>query len=154
MQLIRKSRVYMSNSQHKRKVLLSIKPEYVKEIINGNKIYEFRKIVFDDINIEKVFIYATSPVKKIVADFEVGEIIAGTPEEIWQKCHLYAGIEERAYRNYFVDREKAFAILIKKLNVYKSPIDPYRVFNKFHPPQSYMFFDNQLESSLRESLSD
>ena len=51
-------------------VLLSIRPKYVEEIIKGNKRYEFRKSIFKK-NVEEVWIYATSPTKKIVGTFSV-----------------------------------------------------------------------------------
>ena len=47
-------------------VLLSIKPKYVREILDGTKQYEFRKQIFRDRSRETVFIYSSSPEKKIV----------------------------------------------------------------------------------------
>ena len=55
-------------------VLLSIRPKYVEEIIKGNKRYEFRKSIFKK-NVDEVWIYATSPTKKIVGTFVIGKII-------------------------------------------------------------------------------
>lgn len=59
-------------------LLMSIKPEFVKRILAGEKLYEFRKTIFKQ-NVDKVFIYSTDPDKKIVGYFEVGEIIRDTP---------------------------------------------------------------------------
>ncbi len=56
-------------------VLLSIKPKYVNEIINGNKRYEFRKVIFRNRNVTTVYIYSSSPEKQIVGSFEIGDII-------------------------------------------------------------------------------
>ena len=44
-------------------ILISIKPEFVNKIIINEKLYEFRKSVFKE-DVEKIFIYATHPVKK------------------------------------------------------------------------------------------
>ena len=44
------------------KILISIKPEYVKRILSGEKMYEYRKRVPADV--KTVVIYATAPVKK------------------------------------------------------------------------------------------
>ena len=55
-------------------VLLSIKPDYVEKILDGSKKYEFRKIIFND-NIQRIMIYSSSPVKKIVGFFRRGQII-------------------------------------------------------------------------------
>jgi hypothetical protein len=53
-------------------VLLSIKPKYVKSIIEGDKRYEFRKTIFKNREINRIYIYSSSPVKKIVGTFEIG----------------------------------------------------------------------------------
>ncbi len=44
-------------------VLLSVKPKYANEIIAGRKKYEVRKSIFKRENIEKMYIYSSSPVK-------------------------------------------------------------------------------------------
>lgn len=46
------------------KMLLSIKPEYVKKILSGKKKYEFRKFHCHD-DVDTIVIYCTSPVKKL-----------------------------------------------------------------------------------------
>ena len=55
-------------------VILSIKPRYVKEIEKGNKKYEFRKSIFKK-KVKWVYIYSTSPVKKITGRFRIEGII-------------------------------------------------------------------------------
>jgi len=45
-------------------VLLSIKPKYASQIIEGNKRYEFRKSVFKNRDLDMVYIYSSSPVKR------------------------------------------------------------------------------------------
>jgi len=51
-------------------VLLSIKPKYANQILNGNKRYEFRKSVFNHRDLEMVYIYSSSPIKRIVGAFD------------------------------------------------------------------------------------
>ena len=63
-------------------LLISIKPEFVKKILAYEKLYEFRKSIFKE-DVDKIFIYSTYTVKKIVGYFEVGEIICETPHELW-----------------------------------------------------------------------
>ena len=47
------------------KVALSIKPEYVAEIKAGRKRFEYRKAIFKQ-KVEKVYIYGSAPVSKVV----------------------------------------------------------------------------------------
>ena len=56
-------------------VILSIKPKHVEKILSGEKQYEFRKQIFKNPEVENIFIYASSPVKKIVAVFRPAKII-------------------------------------------------------------------------------
>ena len=55
-------------------VILSIKPEYVAEIKAGRKCFEFRKTIFKE-KVEKVYIYASSPVSKVVGEFQPVDIL-------------------------------------------------------------------------------
>ena len=39
------------------RVLLSIKPEFVEKIFSGEKLYEYRKAMFKNVNVSTVVIY-------------------------------------------------------------------------------------------------
>ena len=95
------------------KVLLSIKPEFVKEIVNGNKKYEYRKLIFKRDDISTVVVYATKPYGKVVGEFEIDNIISDSPSVIWEKTKKYAGTSKQFYNEYFEGRDQAFAIKIK-----------------------------------------
>ena len=63
-------------------ILISINPEHVENIFNGTKKYEYRKIKCKQ-DIDKIIIYSTSPIMKIVGEAKVEEILEGSPEKIW-----------------------------------------------------------------------
>ena len=48
------------------KILLSIKPEFVKEIFSGKKKFEYRKSIFTNKKVTSVIVYSTMPVGQIV----------------------------------------------------------------------------------------
>jgi len=126
-------------------VLLSIRPEYVRKILNGTKRYEFRRSIFKDrARVEKIYIYSTAPVKKIVASFCIDEIIEDQPEELWNKCQFFSGIDKNAFFAYFKDKEKGFAIKIKNLDPFETPVDPKNVIPDFTPPQSFRYVNIDL----------
>ena len=100
--------------------VLSIKPEYVREIIAGHKCYEYRRKVFSR-SVEKVYIYASSPVCKVVGEFYPVRILAGTPAEIWQKTFESSGITKKLFEDYFEGRNVAYAISIQNLKLYDEP---------------------------------
>jgi len=130
----------------KRKVLMSIKPKYVDEILKGTKLFEFRKTVFDYSNIDSVVIYASSPVKMIVGEFNVDDVLIDNPKSLWERCHEHSGIDKESFMKYFENKDKAFSIVIKNLTIYKKPINPYKEITNFRPPQSYMYFNDKLDS--------
>ena len=123
-------------------VLLSIKPKYVEEIMNGNKRYEFRKSIFrcrEDV--ELVYVYSTSPVKKIVGVFTVETIIEDHPRNLWEKFKEFSGIGEEEFFSYFGGHKKGFAIGIENVEVFEDPIDPKNSIPGFVPPQSFRYID-------------
>ena len=128
-------------------VLISIKPKYVNKIIDGKKQFEFRKAIFQSPNVKKVYIYASSPIKKIIGYFHLGDIIEGRPSEIWEKCSSMGGISEQEFFKYYEGKTKAFSLPIERLKVFDHVICPYSTFDNFTPPQSFMYFD-QMEPKI------
>jgi type I restriction enzyme S subunit len=122
-------------------VLLSIKPRYVRSIIDGEKRYEFRKSIFRQPDVSRVYIYSSSPVKKIVASFEIGDILEDRPADLWETVKDYAGIDDRDFFEYFAGKSRAFAIEIQDLQELSEPIDPRETIPGFVPPQSYCYVD-------------
>lgn len=124
------------------KALLSIKPEFVNEILAGNKKYEYRKKFFKQ-DIDAIVIYASMPMGKIIGEFTIDGIINDNPMTVWKETKEYAGISFENYKKYFKGKREAYAICIKDLKIYEKPIDPYEQFPGFVPPQSYKYIKNQ-----------
>ncbi len=131
-------------------VLLSIKPNYVKEIITGNKRYEFRKTIFNNHrNVAKVFIYSTSPQKKIVGYFKIGEIVKDAPEELWKKYNNWSGMDEDEFFRYFKGYNEGFAIKIKSLHIFEEFVNPEELIPNFVPPQSFCYVDDFMKGGVQ-----
>ena len=126
-------------------VLLSIRPKYVREIIEGRKRYEFRKVVFRNREASEVYIYATYPEKKIVAKFQVGRIIEDHPSKLWEMFGKEAGINKEEFFRYFKGRDRGFAIEIKNLKKLNKPINPQENIPGFIPPQSFCYINISLD---------
>ena len=122
-------------------VLLSIKPKYVKDILSGAKQYEFRKQIFKNESAKMVFIYSSSPQKKIVACFRVGKIVEGHPDYLWEQFWDVSGLSDQEFFEYFSDRDKGYAIRIDDLEPFTEPVDPHTVFERFVAPQSFCYVD-------------
>ena len=128
--------------------ILSIKPLFVNEIFAGRKGFEFRKKGFKQ-KITTIYVYASSPVCRIVGEFELGDILEGTPEQIWSLTANRSGISKRYFDNYFMSRGISFALEIKSFKRYKTPIDPYTSIEGFHAPQSFCYIEDNLSNSSK-----
>lgn len=123
------------------KALLSIKPEFVKKIFSGEKLFEYRKAIFKRPEVESIVIYSTMPEGKIVGEFRIGNILARPPEEIWEKTKQASGINKKLFDEYFSNRKLAYAIEITELKKYEKPIDPYKENISFKAPQSFKYLE-------------
>ncbi len=123
-------------------VILSIKPEYCEKIRRGNKRYEFRRRIFSR-KVSYVYMYSSSPVKRIVGIFGVESIIEDDPKELWEKFKDFSGISEEQFFEYFGDRRKGFAIKIKEVKIFE-PFDPKMLVSDFSPPQSYLYIKENI----------
>lgn len=122
-----------------RNIVLSIKPEYVENIISGTKKYEYRtKAAKGDIN--KIIIYETVPVKKIIGEAEIVKILKMPPNELWELSKNESGTSKEFFDSYFKNREFAYAYKLGKIKVYKTPktLDD---FGLKYPPQSFAYID-------------
>jgi type I restriction enzyme, S subunit len=119
-------------------VLLSIKPEYVEKILSGEKRYEFRKRIWKK-KVNRVFIYAISPVKKIVASFTPGEIVEGPPEALWKHFHSKSGTTEKEFMNYFINSKSGYAIEVTDLTPSVKCNSPSDFSKGFAVPQSFNY---------------
>ena len=74
-------------------IIISINPEHVKNIINGTKKFEYRtKAAKNDI--KKIIIYETTPIKKVVAEAEIVEVLIMKPQELWNETKEQSGISK------------------------------------------------------------
>ena len=102
------------------KILLSIKPEYVERIMDGSKIYEFRKRKCSK-DIDGIIIYSTAPVKKVVAEADVSGILEGTPEQVWKKTKSQSGISAGFFFQYYAGKDRAFAYKLSNVKKFRRP---------------------------------
>ena len=120
-------------------VIMSVKPRFAIRILSGDKMYEFRKVVFDRLKVDRVYIYSSSPVKKIVGSFRVGEIHKDTPAGLWNKYNGGSGLSEEEFFGYFSGNPYGYAIEIDDLDIFKKPMDPMMLDPDFKPPQNYCY---------------
>lgn len=126
-------------------VILSIKPKYAQTIISGVKKVEFRKKIFKR-PVDKVYIYSSSPTKKLIGYFTFSEIVEESPIELWAKFQTVGAIDKIDFFDYYKDSDKGFAIVIDKVEKFKKGIDPTDFFENFCAPQSYIYIEENLNT--------
>lgn len=104
----------------KNKILISINPEHVANIINGTKKYEYRKIAAKQ-DVSSIIIYETTPKKRIVAEAEIAEVLMLPPEELWAATKEASGITKKFFDAYFKDRQIAYAYKLGEIKVFDIP---------------------------------
>lgn len=125
-----------------KKIVISINPEYVKNIINGTKKFEYRtKAAKADV--KSIIIYETTPKKKIVAEAEIIDVLEMTPEDLWKETSNYSGVSKEFFDKYFHNREKAYAYKLGRVKVFDRPYDLVD-FGIKTAPQSFVYVQSNV----------
>jgi predicted transcriptional regulator len=122
----------------KKRVLLSIHPEFAEAIFDGHKHYEFRRVLFKE-DVDEVVVYATMPVARVIGSFKIADIYEGAPKVLWAKTKAVAGVTKEKFDSYFKDRTKAFAIKVGDPVRFSSPQPLSKYLASNTPPQSFCY---------------
>lgn len=118
-------------------MLISINPEHVENIFNGTKKYEYRKIKCKQ-KIDKMIIYSTSPVMRVVGEAKVEEVLEDSPEKIWEETGKYSGINKIFYNMYYKNKDKAVAYKLTNIIEYELPKE-LSLYGVKNAPQSFIY---------------
>jgi predicted transcriptional regulator len=119
------------------KMLLSINPQHVRNILNGTKRYEYRKTRCRP-EVRSILIYSTAPVGRVVAEVELVKTLHGTLDEIWEQTAQYSGITRHLFQSYYEGRDKAVAYQLGEVSIFQEPraLDDFGV---SCAPQSFVY---------------
>lgn len=120
-------------------MLLSIKPEYAKVILEGKKKFEFRKNKPQK-KVDRIVFYASFPQKQVVGEATIDEVLEGTPAEIWEIAKTAAGITKKFFFSYYAGKSVAIAYKLKQVKVFKQP-KKLSDFGISKAPQSFIYLD-------------
>ena len=119
-------------------IVLPIKPVYASKILNGEKKYEYRKHLCCE-NIDKIYIYATAPVKKIIGEVKVCKKMYMDKGVLWKYTRNESGINEEYFDEYFCGK-KACAYELEEPVSYMQPVDLSEM-GIHYSVQSYAYVD-------------
>ena len=124
-------------------IILSIHPRHVQKILLGEKQYEYRKRI--PIDIKHIIVYATAPIKKIVAVIEVDTVLKDNPQNIWKQTKNESGISYSFFTDYFREATTAYAIKFRSVYKLPIPIDISIIGGVKCAPQAYMYINESFE---------
>lgn len=118
--------------------ILSIKPQFIEEIVAGKKKFEYRKSVFKQ-PVEKVYVYASAPISKVIGEFQPVDVVIGSPGDVWKETKEFSGITKILFDEYYKGRKIAYAIVIQNFVKYDCQVNLPK---GMHAPQSYCYVES------------
>ena len=119
------------------KILFSINPEHVNNILSGKKQVEYRKIKCRQ-KVDTVLIYSTAPIQRVVAQAHLKNVLIDKPEHIWERTKDRAGITRKFYRTYFSRSKYAVAYELENVEIFSEP-KLIQEFGIHYAPQSFAY---------------
>ncbi len=134
-------------------VLISVHPEYAEKIVCGEKRLEFRRR-WATRQISLLVIYATSPVKKIVAVSQIKEVHRGSRNYLWELAKRKGGgITRQKLFEYMKGKKDGVALEFSEIIKFSGGESPLLLFGEgFHPPQSFRYLSHVEMAKLTKQL--
>ncbi len=135
-----------------RDVVLSIKPQYSKKILEGFKTVELRRRF--PVSAPKgtiAYIYSTSPVRAMVGVAEIKGVLKLSVSQIWERFEDVACIQRADFDKYFDGVDHGFALVFSEVRAFSTPL-PLTVLREkfgFEPPQSFLYAKHNLRKALQ-----
>jgi predicted transcriptional regulator len=121
------------------RVLLSVKPRFADAILAGEKTFEFRRALFRRPGVRTVVLYASSPVRRVVGEFALGEVLTLDLDALWKATRHGGGIDRGYFDRYFVGCVTGHALKVRRARRYRVPLSLDEHFGIRHAPQSFRY---------------
>ncbi len=127
-------------------ILMSIKAEYAKRVLDGNKKVEIRRRFSKKWIGHKVSLYASRPESSIVGEALIKKVVVGEPETIWERFHKDIGCTRGEFDSYTNNSSEVYAIILEETMPYRKSISLEEASaltqKRLRPPQSYYNLNN------------
>ena len=120
------------------KVILSIKPIYAEKILTGEKKFELRKTIFKNSEVKKIIIYASSPISRIIGEFEIDGVLNQELKSLWEATKDFSCVDKDFFNSYFHNKKSGYAIKIKNYKRYEKTFDIQEKYG-VKAPQSFSY---------------
>ncbi|WP_371831742.1 ASCH domain-containing protein [Rhodococcoides corynebacterioides] len=130
---------------------MSIHPVYAAAIMSGRKTIEFRKRRLAD-DIATVWVYATTPIRRVIGRFEILEIVEMSPTLLWQQFGKGGCISRGDFDKYYAKHASGVGIRIGTVVELETPLLLADVVLSGVPPQSFLYVQNAVFDELLTAL--
>jgi predicted transcriptional regulator len=125
-------------------MMVSIKPKFVEKIIEGEKLIELRKCKPNVNNGDYLIIYATTPIKAVVAYAKIKSISYEPISDFWFEHGDKTGISFNEYQSYYNNQSHAVGIEFEDLQILSTIIELDTLRRRhgiFNPPQTFKYLE-------------
>lgn len=137
------------------RLVMSIKPDYAGNIMNGSKRVEIRRKFDKKWTGHTISIYASAPTKALVGEARINNVLNGHPKRIWEEFGSLIGCSKEDFDKYSTGTEEIFAIVLDNMKPFRASVPLTQLsglLNKdLTPPQSYLTLQNN--KSWAEAVS-
>lgn len=134
-----------------RSALMSIHPVYADAIMNGDKTTEFRKRRLAP-DITTVWVYATSPIQRVIGCFKITETVEASPSLLWERFGRSGCISRINFDKYYAMCDSGFGIRIGAVVALPEPLPLSDVVASGTPPQSFQYVEDAVFDEMLMSL--
>jgi len=131
---------------HALTIVLSIKPQYINQIISGEKTVELRRRFPSSMGPTRLLLYSSSPVQAIVGYAVLDDILSLSLQTLWRRFSRAAAVTREEFDRYFHGTKAGYALKLVQVKQLADPI-PRAVLARrfqFHVPQSYCYWHKPL----------
>lgn len=126
-------------------ILISVEERHASNMLAGNKSVELRRKPLNISSGTRVWVYSKLPRGQVQALAIVDEIVADTPEKIWNSYGAQSAISKIEFDAYFADAKTGYAIVFQEVRPLAPILNLSSIREKishFHPPQFFKRLSN------------
>ena len=123
-------------------LLIAIKPCFANAILEGKKIYEFRRRLPKE-DVDTVLLYASSPVRRVVGYAHVDGTLTMPLTVLWERTKDGAGITKEYFEKYFANKKSGSALILSSPVKLLHPLELEDIGVK-KAPQSFMYVEEKV----------
>lgn len=122
-------------------LLMSIRPEFIRKIFNGDKLVEIRRKFNHKWSNRRVTLYSSHPTKAVMGYAIIQSVVSDTPSNIWEIYGSQLGCSKLEFESYTAGLNRVFAIQLNGIQPYRTPMPlsqlSWFLDENLVPPQSY-----------------